>query len=79
MTHSGSRTQSLGTERKYRPRPQSCATTYETDARHSPSGHRTQASCQAGTQFPSCSTSTARGSGKRLTSSPTTQTVGGQG
>lgn len=78
MTYSGSRTSSAGTLRMYRPRPQSWPTVNDTDARHSPSGHRTQPSCQPGTQFPSWNTSTARGSGKRLTSSDTTTTVGGQ-
>lgn len=71
------RTSSAGTDVTYRPLPQSCSSTYDTDAYQSPSGHRTQPSCIAGTHSPSWSTSTGRGSSKRrIRSSVTTSTVG---
>jgi hypothetical protein len=71
------RTSSAGTDLTYRPRPHSWSSTYDTDARHSPSGQRTQASCMAGTQRPSWRTSTGRGSSKRrVRGSVTPATVG---
>jgi len=76
--YSGSRTSSAGTLLMYRPRPQSWSVEYETLAYHSPDGHLIQASCTAGTQRPSCHTSTARGgSMRRMRSLSTRTTVGG--
>lgn len=76
MSYSTSRTQSAGTLFTYLPRPHSCSSTYETLAYQSPSGQRTQPSCVATTQRPSCSTSMARGSSNLRTLSDTPATVG---
>lgn len=78
--YSAGRTSSAGTDRTYRPSPQSCSTEYVTDARQDPSsGRRTQPCCMASTHRPSCSTSTLRGGSIRLSSSATPATVGPAG
>lgn len=76
MTYSTGRTSSAGSDLMYRPRPHSWSTTNVTDARHSPSGHRTHPSIEPDTQAPSCKTRTCRAGSIRLTASDTILKVG---